>query len=162
MSGSTENAASSAFENPSGRDTILTLPTANRMLVLVRRVITDLLTDKRRLDELYAEQEELDRNRRTLNWPQRRRRYQVHEEVAMVEQHVQDSLAELEVLGVVLIHPTEGQVGFPTLVNNRPAFFSWKPGEEGLHFWHFAGEKARRPIPASWLKLTETQFVKKK
>ena len=47
------------------------------------------------------------------------------------------------------------KIGFPTIVNNRPAYFSWIPGDEALRFWHFADEIARRPIPPAWLRETE-------
>ena len=78
-------------------------------------------------------------------------KYQVREEVAELERLLQEALAELEVLGVILID-AEGSIGFPTLVNDRKAFFSWRPGEEGIRSWHFAGESVCRPIPNSWLR----------
>jgi hypothetical protein len=53
---------------------------------------------------------------------------------------------------VVLLDDLQGRVGFPTLVNNRRAYFSWHPGEEGLHSWQFADEDIARPIPMAWLK----------
>jgi len=49
-----------------------------------------------------------------------------------------------------------GRVGFPTAVNNRPAYFSWTPGEAELEFWHFADETARRPIPKLWAKISSS------
>jgi hypothetical protein len=53
---------------------------------------------------------------------------------------------------VTLLDDDQGRVGFPTMVNNRRAYFSWRLGEDGLHSWHFAEESACRPIPAAWLK----------
>jgi hypothetical protein len=43
-------------------------------------------------------------------------------------------------------------IGFPTLVNNRRAYFCWHPGETALQYWQFADEETQRPIPASWFK----------
>jgi hypothetical protein len=53
---------------------------------------------------------------------------------------------------VALFDDLRGQVGFPTQVNGRRAYFSWRLGEEEVKSWHFAGESARRTIPASWLE----------
>jgi hypothetical protein len=161
MSGSAENTASSAFEDSGRREVVLDLATANRMLLLVRRIVDDVQNYSRTLDRIRPEQERLDRGRRSLTWPQRQRRYQIREEVADVEQSLLDALAELEVLGVTLLDPLTGQVGLPTLVNDKRAYFSWKPGEEGLSYWHFAGEEQRRPIPASWIKAADLRLLGK-
>jgi hypothetical protein len=37
-------------------------------------------------------------------------------------------------------------------VNEREAFFSWRPGEDGLEFWNFAGDPVRRSVPEAWTK----------
>jgi hypothetical protein len=120
------------------------------MIPLVERIVQDVLYCRQELARMQPEQSWLDSQRRTLAWPQRSRRYQLKEAITSQEDRLADALAELECLGVVLIDPMKGQVGFPTLVNGRRAFFSWKPGEENLKHWHFLGEKVRRMIPASW------------
>src|SRR5262249_28406016 len=125
------------------------------MLPLARRVVDDILTQRHRLAELLPEQDRLDRARRTLAWPDRLRRYNLREEIAGAEHHLLDALAELEVLGLELVSAEEGRLGFPTIVDDRAAFFSWVPGEEDITYWHFAGERARRRIPASWSKSAE-------
>jgi len=130
----------------------MSLATARRMLPLVRRIVGDLLQARRRLAQLLPEQNHLDRRRRTLAWPDRARRYQLHEEVADQEQNLQDALAELEVLGLAVLDAAQGRVGFPTTVHDRRAFFSWQAGEETVRGWHFVGETVSRPIPAAWLE----------
>jgi hypothetical protein len=57
---------------------------------------------------------------------------------------------ELGTLGVKLADAANGVVDFPTRINNRPAAFSWRLGEDALRFWHYAGEELRRPIPMDW------------
>jgi|DewCreStandDraft_4_1066084.scaffolds.fasta_scaffold259584_1 hypothetical protein len=161
MSGSAENMASSAYEDPSRREVVLDLTTASRMLPLVQRIVADILHSRQLLARLLPEQDILDRQRRTLDWPGRQRRYQLQEDVSATEQKMQDALAELEVLGLILEDGDSGQIGFPTLVNDSRAYFSWKPGEEGLLFWHFASEAQRRPIPASWFKASNVRLVGK-
>jgi hypothetical protein len=41
-------------------------------------------------------------------------------------------------------------VGLPTVVNGRLAYFSWKPEETTIQYWHFANETTRRTVPPSW------------
>ena len=153
MNGSTEHRASDAGEVPSRSQAVLNLGTARRMLPLVGRIVTDILQQQRIVDQLGPEQEQLDRNRRTLSWPQRQRRYQIHEEYAVAQRELAEALAELEILGVALIDRLTGQVGLPTVVNGRLAYFSWKPGETTIHHWHFPEETIRRTIPASWSEM---------
>src|SRR5260370_11165222 len=120
------------------------------MVPLVQRIVQDVLHCRQELARMQPEQSWLDSQRRTLDWPQRARRYHLKEAIAAQEEHLTLALEELESLGVVLLDPLKGQVGFPTLVNGRRAFFSWRLGEENLKHWHFMGEKVRRMIPASW------------
>jgi hypothetical protein len=71
-------------------------------------------------------------------------------EVSRLQVRVAEEQKELELLGAILINQSTGQVGLPTVVNGRPAFFSWQVGEDNVSYWHFDGEAVRRPIPASW------------
>jgi hypothetical protein len=157
MNGSTENRASGAFEKPNGPDAVLSLTTARRMLTLVRQIVEEILGRGRRLERLHAEKHRLDRQRRTLNWPERSRRYQLQDEIADEEQGLQEAASELGALGVLLLDAGRGKVGFPTLVNERRAFFTWQPGEDGLKYWHFLGENVRRTIPPGWGKVAESR-----
>jgi hypothetical protein len=150
MSGSTENRTSGSFEKSRGAATTFTWQAAQRMLPLVRQIVADVVQGQQRLGRMYAEKGHLDANRRSLAWPARSRRYHLQEEIAAQEQDQRALVAELESLGVALIAADEGRVGFPTLVNNRPAFFSWRPGEDGLLHWHFADDPERQPIPETW------------
>ena len=152
MSGSTENRTSGAFEKSGGPSTTFTWQAAQRRLPLVRHIVNELVQLQQRLAHMQAEKDHLDENRRALAWPARSRRSQLEEEIAAVDQNRRGVLSELEGLGVVLVAADEGRVGFPTQVNNRPAFFSWRPGDEGLLHWHFADDPTRQPIPESWTR----------
>jgi hypothetical protein len=162
MSGSREHKTRGASELPSRLEGVVNLATANRMTSLLERIVGDYLKHRRCVAELQSEQERLDRHRRDLSWPERSRRYELSEVVANEEQYLLDSLAELEVLGVALVDEQAGQVGIPTLVNDRPAYFSWIPGEESVGFWHFADEVDRRPIPAAWVKQADLRLTGKR
>lgn len=133
-------------------DDFFTVATVQRMLPLVERIVQDILAGQKHIEGLALEQGRLERNRRQLLWPQRQRRYQLNDELTVAERELQAAMLELQVLGVALLDPEVGRIGFPTVVDQRRAFFSWKPGEKGLHSWHFAEETACRPIPPSWLK----------
>ncbi len=152
MSGSAENRT---FDEPGGKtgdEPVLSWMTARRMLPLVRLIIRDILEYRERLSRLGPERSRLGRRRHGLSWPERARRYRLEEEIQRLEQALHGAVGELDALGVALIRADSGQVGFPTLVNDRRAFFSWRPSEENLQYWHFAGEGARRPIPAAWVR----------
>jgi hypothetical protein len=150
MSGSKENATSGAPDKRG--EVILNLSTVQRMLPLVEKIVQDILASQKSVEVLTPEQDRLSRQKRTLDWPQRQRRYQIDDELQAHDRQFQDAVLELQGLGVELLEGEIGRDGFPTLVNNRRSYFSWKPGDEGLKFWHFAEEDNRRPIPASWLQ----------
>lgn len=161
MNGSTESRASDAFERPGRREVVLNLGTARRMVPLVMQIVRDVQEARQRIRRLTPEQECLDGQRHKLTWPKRQRRYQVQEELTTAETSLERAMGELDQLGVVLIDAEEGRVGLPTSVNNHLAFFSWKPGDDGLRYWHFAGETNRRVIPAGWKETGDIRLVSK-
>ena len=160
MSGSKEIRASEAFEKRGHHDRVLTWVAANRMLPLVRRVVADLIECQSRLARMHPEKDRLDRHKHDLSWPERSRRYQLDEEIAAGERALRAAVSELDGLGLTVLDGEKGQVGFPTMVNKRPAYFSWLPGEETLGYWRYADDEERRPIPASWTKGESRQKAK--
>jgi hypothetical protein len=153
------NSASGKAEKPRRRSKPLDLTTARRMLPLVRLIVSDIVQDYGELNRFTFEQEGLDRDKRNLNWPERQRRYTVTGEVMRLQGRLDDERKELERLGAILVQPNAGQVGFPTVINGRPAFFSWQLGEDGVNFWHFDGESTRRPIPPHWTEDSPVRLV---
>jgi hypothetical protein len=129
------------------------------MLPLVQQITNDIVVAHGTLVRLHPEEEHLDQLRKKLDWPMRSRRYQVKEELAKAEKDLEIAVTELRDLGLVILQEPEGRIGFPTMVNNRRAFFSWRLGDESLHTWRFADEDVDRPIPATWLK--EITFANK-
>lgn len=152
MSGSTGNKAFGASEKPEKGSAVFSLGLAQRMLPLVERIVADILECQKKVDTLAPELDRLHRQRRDLSWPERQRRYRVEEELTGLEQRRLEVTDELRTLGLALLDPGKGRVGFPTIVNDRRACFSWRPSEEKIRFWHFADETVRRPIPHAWLK----------
>ena len=113
-------------------DAVLTWEQTQRMLPLVRSIISDIVRLVNRVTAIEPEKERLDRHRHDLVWLERQRRYQLTDELDRAIAELQHARVELDALAVVLLDAELGLVGFPTLVNNQRAFFSWKPGEEGV------------------------------
>ncbi len=129
---------------------VLSLDAAQNMLPLVTQIVADIRGCWQRLSELEAEQAELERRRRDLDWPQRARRYQLADDIGAEQKHLQDAMVELEDLQVILVDAEAGEAAFPTVVNGRRGYFVWKSGDEGIHAWCYAHDTARRPIPENW------------
>jgi len=162
MNGFTEHQASGASETPGRRDMILTWATAQDMLPLVGHILRDITTARQQLAKLYPEKEGLDRRRHKLEWPERSRRYQLDELIAREEGALATARDELYHLGLTMVEEGEGLVGFPTIVNNKKAYFSWRQGEEGIEYWHFAEDHNRRTVPAAWKEPNDKVKVARK
>ena len=158
MSGSKSYPTSDASESPERGEVVLSLKTVHKMLPLVQQIANDIVNSHRAIVRLQPEEVRLDQQRHSLDWPSRNRRYEVKEEIAKAEKEREVALVELRNLGVVLLSELEGRIGFPTMVNNRRAYFSWRLGDDGLQTWRFADEDVDRSIPPSWLK--ELSFAK--
>jgi hypothetical protein len=152
MSASKGFRASDASDKPDRAEVNLNLKTVQRMLPLVQRIVDDILASRRTLSRLHPEEAALDRQKKLLAWPERQRRYAIKDELAKADLALQAATTELQDLGLVLLDSDFGRIGFPTVVNNRRAYFSWQAGEDGLHSWQFADEDTTRPIPLAWLK----------
>jgi hypothetical protein len=152
MSGSRSYPTSDASESPERGEVVLSLKTVHKMLPLVQQIASDIVNSRLTMERLHPEEERLDQERRSLDWPGRHRRYEIKEEIGKAEKEREIALAELHNLGLALLDEPEGRIGFPTMVNNRRAFFSWRLGEKGLQTWRFADEDVDRPIPPSWLQ----------
>jgi hypothetical protein len=163
MSGFPKKASQAS--KPAGRtEPLFELPTVVKMLPLVRQISADLTEGRTNLLKLRSEGDRLDRQRRDLSWPERQRRYAVHDAISEAERRVRSLVNELENLGVVVIDVTTAQLGFPTIVNNKLAFFSWLPGEDTVAHWHYDDDfSRRRPVPEAWYKpLPQRTVVRRK
>jgi hypothetical protein len=155
MNGFAEHRASERSGQTRPKETVMTWEAGMAMLPLVQRIVADVVVCRQ-------QRARLERARHQLSWPERARRYEITDEIAGVTRELRTTSAELEGLGVVLLHAKAGLIGFPTIVNNRSAYFSWLPGEEKLNFWCFAGDSLRRPVPEAWTKATKAPPVKGK
>lgn len=133
---------------------VMTWELANSMLPLVSRIVEDLMASDRQLLLTEEKRDLLYQRRAQLDWKGRSDLYQAQDEIKRLSAHLRSLLVELEQVGVTLIDAERGIIGFPTLVNNRRAFFSWKPGETEIQWWSYSCEPDRRQVPSSWKKLT--------
>src|ERR1700731_2870774 len=140
MNGFAEHRASETSGHMRPKETVMTWEAGMAMLPLVKRIVADVVACRQRLAQLEPERARLERSRHNLSWPERARRYEIADELVAVARQWRTTCAELEGLGVALLHAKSGMVGFPTIVNNRSAYFSWLPCEEKLTFWCFAGD----------------------
>jgi hypothetical protein len=149
MSGPSQR-ASGPTDQPKRKPNAIDLSTARQMLPLVRSIVQDIVDKKQQLAHLSGEQDMLDRERRSLTWESRRRRYSLTDELNTTSKAYSAAIGELTQLGVSLVDDAAGSVEFPTRINGRPAAFSWQMGEDGVRYWRYAGEEQRRPIPNDW------------
>jgi hypothetical protein len=122
---------------------------ARKMVPLVAQIVKDVYLAYAQLAKLETEQNDLDRRRRGLEWPERQRRYQVAEDIRNAQQALTDGVFELEQINVLMVDPVLGEAAFPTTVHGRQAYFVYRMGTEDLT-WCYANEAERRSIPASW------------
>lgn len=142
------------------KDVNLDLQTARQMLPLVRSIVRDIVDKRTELTKLHPEKDDLERQRRELDWQGRERRYHLTEEIAAVETAYKLAMTELRDLGLALVDGPSGTVGFPTRINGRPAMFTWQPGEENVVYWNYEEEDTRRPIPSEWVPGTPMRLKK--
>ncbi len=129
---------------------IMTLETAESMLPLASRVAEDLKCASSRVRILRTEKNFYEKKKNKLNWIERRKSYEVTDELFFISSTLENILVEIKSMGIEPLVPELGLIGFPTLVNNRKAYFSWKPGEPCVCFWNFSEELNRRPVPPTW------------
>jgi len=132
-------------------DVVFDLTTARRMLPLVSRIVQDIQASRTLLTHLQPEQDRLERHRRDLSWPERQRRDARQEEIAATERRLTETMTELRRLGLTLLPDRDGEVGFPTELSGRSAYYLWRMGEVDVANWNYAGETIRRTIPPEGL-----------
>lgn len=119
------------------------LEEAERMLPLVRSILSGIVTDHAERRALAERLDDLD--------PAARRGVaggEITREIEALTRRLVEAIEELTGLGVELKGVEPGLVDFPTRLEDRDAYLCWRLGEEGIRWWHpvetgFAG---RRPV----------------
>jgi hypothetical protein len=125
---------------------LFTVDLANRMLPLVSRIVSDIVSGNQRWQETIAELDVVSSQPRSeLPDPRiaaldKRARQQVEE--------IADFEAELEKLGIQLKDRRVGLIDFPSELEGRRVLLCWRLGEPSVQFWHDeeSGFAGRRPL----------------
>ncbi|MFM8570793.1 MAG: DUF2203 family protein [Pirellula sp.] len=121
---------------------VFSLEQARSMLPLLRLIVADISLSHRELTDRRSHL------RRMLRSHQGKSRYQVYDQEILEMQkelnaqgsHLDEYISELERLGVILRSAHEGIVDFPTVIDQRSAFFTWQMGQDDINDFHWHDE----------------------
>jgi hypothetical protein len=125
---------------------------ANRMLPLVRPIVSDIVSQFQIVTELKSRMDAVRPKvtRKRENDPYREELAQTEAELDREQARLTDYVDELTKLGVEL-RGVDGLCDFPSLREGREVFLCWRLGEPEVMFWHDvdAGFAGRQPIEPS-------------
>ncbi|HUP79132.1 MAG TPA: DUF2203 domain-containing protein [Pirellula sp.] len=129
---------------------LFTIEQARAMLPLLRLIVTDISLSHRELTERKSNL------RRMLRRNTGKARFQIYDaEITEIQEdlknktsHLEDYVSELEQLGVILRSSHDGIVDFPTVIDDRPAYYTWQMEQQDIVDFHLADETTadRKPI----------------
>jgi len=126
------------------------LDEANRALPLVRAIVTDIVAQYHRVEELQQRLSRVRQNRkRQADDLYAAELDQTRSELETEEDRLRDYVEELRKLGVEL-KSEDGLCDFPSLRDGREIYLCWRLGEPQVAHWHEleAGFAGRRRITA--------------
>ncbi len=129
--------------------TAFSLEQANAMLPLLRLIVADISLGHRELTARRADLHSLIRGKALQQGKMHSEEVEeTRQDLLADSQNLDDYIEELESLGVILRSAQDGIVDFPTLIDDRLAFFVWKMGDQGITHWHLPNEgyADRRPL----------------
>jgi hypothetical protein len=125
---------------------------ANRTLPLVRSIVTDIVSEYRRMREIGRERRAIEVGASTGGTPgdagPRRLMDDLKVELEERSARIDGYIKELADLGVELKDPEKGLVDFPSERGGRAVWLCWHVGEERVTHWHGVDETYfdRRPL----------------
>jgi hypothetical protein len=135
---------------------LFTVEEANAMLPLVRAIVTDLVELSRDVIERQQRLAHLPAAREAdPNDPYASETAQFEDELKKDRQRLHGFVKELVDLGVIpessLEGPLVGVVDFPTRMEGRVTYLSWKLGDAEVLFWRELDAKLldRQPLPSA-------------
>lgn len=128
-------------------DRLFTVDEANRMLPLVRRIVSDAVRDYWRWQDKVQEFE-VAALRSTVENPDETAEQLQHHATRLAEE-IDGYIGELNDLGVLFKGFDTGLVDFASEIDGRPVLLCWQLGEDSIRFWHEpeAGFLGRQPLP---------------
>ena len=140
---STDNATNLPVQDDTTGVKLFTIESANKALVLVRRVIEDIVSNYRDLMELRGQHEELQREQGSPDEGEA-----LQQRIGQKVDHLNGLEAELREIGCQLKDWSGGLVDFPAKLEGRLILLCWKLGEAEASHWHEwdSGFAGRRPV----------------
>lgn len=126
---------------------------ANRALPLVRAIVSDIVSQYKRVDELQQRLSRVRRDRkRKTDDVYAAELDQTRTELETEENRLRDYVDELRKLGVEL-KSEDGLCDFPSVRDGREIYLCWRLGEPQVAHWHEleAGFAGRRRITADMM-----------
>jgi hypothetical protein len=121
--------------------TVFSLEQATAMLPLLRLIVADISYGHRELTARRADLHSLIRRKKLQTDELYSDEVEETRQDLVTESHQLDEyIAELENLGVILRSAQDGIVNFPTLVDDKGAFFIWRMGDSDITHWHWPSE----------------------
>ncbi len=127
-----------------------TVEEANQRLPLIKRVVRDIVAlyedvheRRRRLEEIQFRQTGSEDGASIY----REEVGEIEKELKRDVERLDEFVAELKSLNVLLKDAVTGVVDFPARIDGREVCLCWKPGEEEIGYWHeadagFAGRQS--------------------
>lgn len=120
---------------------------ACQAIPLIRRIARDIVN---RNDLLRASREELRQRSQGNAVLTPRQRFQLEDAVRELRAQLRSLIDELHRVGVTLLDPSLGEVGFPTIVNGSLAYLVYRTTDDAVQSWRYRDQRRLRPLPVHW------------
>jgi hypothetical protein len=139
-----DNAAAQFSADAGTTRRFFTVESANRSLVLVRKVVADIVAAYAELMELRAEAERSD--------AKAGEHLSLRDRIERAADRMRGLHDELSELGCELKDAVVGLIDFPAIHQGRKVCLCWKLNEPAIAYWHEedAGFAGRKPIEAGF------------
>lgn len=131
---------------------VFTVESANRTLPLVRRIVSDIVAEHPRWQELVARHEVAAANSRP-EWGESPEQQSLRREIDAVASRINGYVVELEAIGCLLKGFEQGLVDFYGRHEGRTICLCWRFGEDAVSHWHEvdSGFAGRQEITADFV-----------
>lgn len=120
---------------------------ACQAIPLIRRIASDIVAARR---GLIQRRDELTKLVSQQSPTGSRARFALEDQVRQLRAHLRILIDELHSVGVSLLDPVRGEVGFPTIVNGSLAYLVYRLSDDAICFWRYRDQRRLRPLPTHW------------
>jgi len=133
--------AASDLSAENARGGTFTVQSANQMLPLVERIVLDLMSLSRELEQQGAQIRGIEHLPKPTNLAAFADELSaIKESFNTDRQRLESCHRELSSLGVRIDSLKDGAIDFPAFLSRRPVFLCWKVGESAVSHWHHPEE----------------------